>query len=155
MSKAAPRPLIRRRAQTTLYRIAVDIAHLLHELSVIPNIQVEVALLPKSAFASNTRSDSLRIGEFKPVQCFRQAIYTRLAQQEANVLRHDNESVDRQLELHTHLLKRFEEQVTHRGVDQFGKPKVTTECHEMRLPRLMESFETASHRPRVRAHPGK
>jgi len=63
VTKAAPLPVFRTFTQCTLHRVAMDVSQFFHELRMIPNIEIVIALLPEVlGFADQPPRDSLLQG---------------------------------------------------------------------------------------------
>jgi len=67
------------------------------------------------------------------------------ANEQMDVLGHDNVAVDEQRELFAGPLKSFQEQRANRWGIQPCLPPITTEGYEMRLPRVLQPYQPLRH----------
>jgi hypothetical protein len=72
------------------------------------------------------------------------------ADQQVDVFRHDNVAIDAQLETPSDALKRNFKRMLCQRIGERLSATVAAECHKMRLPRLLESFQS----PRYKASLG-
>ncbi|MBZ5613900.1 MAG: hypothetical protein LAO23_07825 [Acidobacteriia bacterium] len=82
---------------------------------------------------------------------------SRLAQQQMNVLRHDNVPIHTDIEMEAHILQALNEQIEHLGGYEIGTTAVTTKSYKMTLPGFVKAPNTAGHDQNLRraATPGK
>jgi hypothetical protein len=112
----------------------VDITQIFHELSMIADVAIVVALLPEVLrFANQAPRNALlegfeRIGERSPLW---------FAEEEVNVFRHDDVSVDAQIEGEPDTLEREFENLLWRVLGEGWMTVVATERDEVTLPGLL------------------
>jgi len=70
---------------------------------------------------------------------------TGFAQEQMNVLRHDNVAIHAQRKLLTGPLKGLQKQLAYSGAIQPRLPSIATEGYKMRLPRVMQSYQPLRH----------
>jgi hypothetical protein len=74
----------------------------------------------------------------------------RLAEQQVNVLGHDDIAVDAKLETDTHTLQPGLENLFGNGCGERGMAMVAAESHEVTLPGRVESFQSPRHESSLR-----
>ena len=82
-------------AQSALYRIAMDVTKLLHELLVAVNVEIVIALQPE--VAARRRDEATCDALFEGLERFSKCRASGLAKQDMHVLWHDDVSVDIQV----------------------------------------------------------
>lgn len=123
-----------------LNRIAVYIPKLLHALAFGINIEVVVAGLPEWPLFA-THSD----GQLQGLESFGKNGIPWLAEQQVDMLGHDNISGHPKVVSHTHCLKRSFEEVPRFRSAQVRLAAMATEGHKMKLAGMLISNQTLGH----------
>ena len=114
----------------------MDITPLFDELAIAPNVEIVIALLPKMLGLADQASRSALfqrldgIGEHAPL---------RFAEQQVNVLRHDDISVNAKPEIAAHSLQRDLENALGGGCQQ-QPPVIAGKRHEVAVSGFLKSF---------------
>ena len=145
--EAAPGPILRFFAQLPFNRVAMNVTELFREVGVAANIAVIIALLPEMSAADLLGGILPLLGrrQFQPMYRIGQRARTGLAEEQMNMLRHNHVSVHAQRKLLAVLFKSFQEQGAYRGDIQPRLPSIATECDEMSLPRVLQSYQPLRH----------
>jgi hypothetical protein len=142
MEKTAPGPVFGTLAESRPYRVPMDVMELLHELLMIANVEIVVALLPEMIGVSNQTPRYALLQGFEGI---RQGVPFRFADQKVDVFRHDNVSIDAHAETAAHALKRALKHLSARAIREEGMAVVTTESNEMALSGVVIALETPWH----------
>src|SRR6202011_2690360 len=102
VSKTAPLLVLGTFSQPSLHWIAMNIAQLFHKLQVISKVEIVVPLLPKMICIAN---QTPRYSLFQRLQRIGQRIPLWFAEQEVNMLRHDDVPVNLKSETVPHPLQ--------------------------------------------------
>lgn len=130
VEKAAPLPILRTRAQSAVHGIAVDVAQLFCELAVMADVEIVVALLPEVLRLANQAS---RHALFQRFERIGERPMPRFAEEQVNVLRHDDVSVDAQIEAAPDTLECELENLLRRILGKGWTTVVATERHKVAL----------------------
>jgi len=168
LTKAAPIPIFRTFTQSALHRIAVDVTEFLHKLAIVADVEIVIAFLPEMlgevptqantglewgtlATRRGTRDQAARHSLLQRLESVGEQTAFRFADQQVNMLGHNDISVNAESETAPHTLQReFEDSLG--GVSREQRsPMVTGECYEVAVPRFLKSFQCPRHEARLRS----
>ena len=132
-------------AQTPLYRVAVDVAKLIHERLICSYVVILIALLPK-------RSDSAEVSNDRDLQCLNHLSDSSnlgLRNQQVDMFWHQHISVNAKAIVEAHTLKRVQKGQTDRFVGKSWSAVKTTKSNEVRVAGLMITNKSARHERKV------
>jgi len=140
VAEAAPLPILRPLHQSTRHGIAMNIAQLLHKLRMIANVAIIITPLPEPSSTMVARH-----ADFNRQNCIAQQAPLRFAQQQVDVFRHQEVSIDAQSTLTTDTFQRSEKIVAEVFIRQTRLTAITTESNEVRLPGLLKAYQSLRH----------
>ncbi len=151
VTEAAPGPVLGTRHQSAMHRIPMNVAKLLDELALTPDIEIVVARFPKRLVC--TKSKPPRDTLFQGFQRLRQRAALRFVEQQMHVLWHDDVSVDAQLIGLPDSFERGDKGCPCLLACQLRLTSKTAEREEVNLPCLLEAFQSPGHRERLAVGP--
>ena len=137
MPKAAPRPVFGLFHQSALYRIAVQVAQLFHEIPVVAKVTVIVTRLPKRPGLAVLRPQPANLlgrRQLYPMQHVRQGGTSRFAEEQVHVLRHQEVAIYAEVELPAGRFQRGQQYPAESWIIQVRRTPIATEGDEMRVP---------------------
>ena len=143
MTKTTPPPVLRLLHQTSLNRVAVDVADLLHEFLTRQDIEVVIPRLPKLSPFAFQHLGGLAL---KDTKCGAKRLRLRFAKKKVNVLRHEHISEKRELMALPKLLKCLYKSDACVIFVEVGEPPVTTKRDEVIVSFSLITFQTARHK---------
>jgi len=142
MPEAGPGPLLRLRDQTTLDRIAMDIADHRRTGPLSVDIAVVVAVLPELLARPSQPARSHLLDDLEKL---RQQNSRRLIDEQVNMFRHQNVGVNPRLMPRTRLFQHRLERLAGGGRFKERETMKTTEGDEVQRPRILKPLQAARH----------
>ena len=144
-SKTRPRPVFRLSTKPPFHWIPMNVSKLHYESLVIPHIAIEVPNLPKRQSAFYPLTFLFRFDGHFCLQYLnepRQHHVSRFADQQMDMLRHDDVPIDAHREALSALLQCDQEHILHVHLCQMRQPMVTAESDKVGLSGIVETLQS-------------
>ena len=140
VAEARPLPILGSGDEAPYDWVLVHVVQLLHAPRVVVHIEVVIALLPEWALGAAKRD-----GEFERVDRVSNCALARLADEQMDVLGHDDVSSYNKLQTVAGALKSILKEAARGGSPEMRKPMETTERDEVEVTGLVVTNKSARH----------